>query len=210
MTLNDRDLEKVDSISDKFCCFYMYIDEEDADKSESELQSILKTKKRNKTIHKLKVQSKVATTFEMKEETPVLEQVMVQNEEEEEEELKGEFLSKNTIYKEGFRRPTNELSMKDSMDVSEEMKRIMGKSDNTAEVETKAFSQKPVEMEEIVNSEIFANSTKLIDKVNHFNMQKKVTKKVPSELPKKKIVQVRNSNKRNQMEFFPKLTILLN
>ena len=51
----------MDSISDKFCCFYMFIDEEDLDKSEKELEAFLKRGVKNKTVHRLKIKSRVAS-----------------------------------------------------------------------------------------------------------------------------------------------------
>jgi hypothetical protein len=59
MALNDIELGQLPNISDKFCCFYTYIDEEDADRSEKELEQILKKKQNNKTIYRLKIKSRV-------------------------------------------------------------------------------------------------------------------------------------------------------
>jgi hypothetical protein len=60
MALNDIELVKITNISDKFCCFYTYIDEEDAERSEKELEQILKKKQNNKTIYRIKIKSIVS------------------------------------------------------------------------------------------------------------------------------------------------------
>jgi hypothetical protein len=204
MTLNDRDLEKVDSISDKFCCFYMHIDEEDADKSESELQSILKTKKKNKTIHKLKIRSRVGTNTETREETPIFEQVlrpgntedpeqMEEVEEVKEEEVKMGFNAKKTMYSGGFQTPSDVGRLKDSMDVDSEMKKIMGKVESKLDgVDVKSCIQVPVVLKRKQPLETSVKVTKdsLENMVKSTLPSEKNVVKETIKIAKKNIVQV--------------------
>ena len=71
MALNDMELNQIESISDKFCCFYSYIDETYVDMSDKELEILLKNKQKNKSFHKLKIRSRVVSKEETPKEDPV-------------------------------------------------------------------------------------------------------------------------------------------
>ena len=222
MTLNDRELEKIESISDKFCCFYMYIDEEHADKTESELESILKTKQRNKTIHRLKVKSRVAKNEneEEKKETPVFDEIQLnqgESEEIETEEIKMGNPMRQTVYSGGFRKTENNERLKDSMDVEMEMEKIRGNIQKVKE-KTQAISHKnDFEIKQETpkpDPRPLSNSVNLKKPVEI--VEKKIQlikKKVVNKTPKKEIVQVFQKckfNFRNLTEFSLKQNILRN
>ena len=219
MTLNARDLESINSNSDKFCCFYMYIDDEDADKSESELQAILKTKKQNKTIHKLKIRSRIggaedplkteASHKDQSQETPVFEQVLKvkqsvqineagndEGEEEDTEEIKMGFNANKTVYSGGFKTRVENAGLKDSMDVDSEMKKIMGGVKDMGVSGVKSCLDQP--LMESLNKADLVNTTKANEamegktKMAQSIMVTKSTKKDEQYEPvkKKNIVQV--------------------
>ena len=191
MTLKDKDLIEPSKINDKFCCFYMYIEPEDADKNEKEIEKILKAKQKNQTIHKLKIQSMIEGSEETNSENTPSEAANLRM-------FASDFNSNNSSGTEDYNdlRRNFELSSKPrdeqllvDIDKDDEMEKSLLGDDEDNEEETEV-------VEKLVSSTpaIIVNAIENPKEMNNILKKVAVPKKesVAKEVPKENIYMVKN------------------
>lgn len=186
MTLNDRDLEKKESISDKFCCFYMFIEKEDTEKTESELEKILKLNQSNRAIHRLKIRSRVAPSEDTKEETPFIKKNIPSGSfEPHEKEEPTQEKTRETVYFDQIQVG----DLRDSMDV--DMGQVLNVDPVESEVRSHVRSEGDFQVEEEKKgaNPLFSSAINVLPKESDFQMKPKVFAKKMATM-KKEIKQV--------------------